>query len=233
MAGIAEAIILCGGLGERLRTVVNDRPKPMALIDSEPLLKHIVLHLQGQGIRRVILATGYMGDYIQEQFEVEGVEIIISQESEPLGTGGATYLAMQQVRNYPVLVLNGDSYCPFSLTSMHSQHIEGKATVSMLVVEVNDAAEYGTVSMDEDNRVTSFEEKCRGGTSWVNAGVYLFSETAREAIVETHFSLETDLFPLLAEKSRMLAIPEKIKFHDIGTPDRYAHAKAELGGRDN
>ncbi|MEA5471187.1 sugar phosphate nucleotidyltransferase, partial [Spirulina sp. 06S082] len=87
-----EAVVLAGGFGSRLRSVVSDRPKPMALVGEKPFLEWILLELYQEGIERVIFSTGYLGEQIQSYFgdgRQWNLEIVYSQESEPLGTGGA------------------------------------------------------------------------------------------------------------------------------------------------
>ena len=91
-----EAIILAGGLGTRLRDVISDLPKPMAPINGRPFLEYLISNLKTHGFTRIILSIGYMGEKIEQYFgsDYDGIEIIYSRESEPLGTGGALRLAL-------------------------------------------------------------------------------------------------------------------------------------------
>mgnify|MGYP003390705263 FL=1 len=162
-----EAIILCGGKGTRLKEVVNDVPKPLAPIDGIPFLSILMKYLKAQGIRRVILATGYMHEKIENLYGncYEGMEIVYSVEQNPLGTGGAIAKALRKVMNENVLVLNGDSVIKFQLNEIKKQFDEIKKQFSeiknhsLLILKPMERVErYGAVKTFE-NRVTAFEEK--------------------------------------------------------------------------
>ena len=87
-----QALILAGGFGSRLMPVVNDRPKIMADIDGKPFLELLIRYLQKQNVNEIVLALGYLSEYIKNYFQdgkQYGVNIKYSVESFPLGTGGA------------------------------------------------------------------------------------------------------------------------------------------------
>ena len=133
-----EAIILCGGKGTRLKEVVNDVPKPLAPIDGIPFLSILMKYLKAQGIRRVILATGYMHEKIENLYGncYEGMEIVYSVEQNPLGTGGAIAKALKKVMNENVLtVLIRDKSVPLLIieplncTLIHSSTSKNKCII--------------------------------------------------------------------------------------------------------
>ena len=89
---ITEAVVLCGGFGSRLRTAVSDRPKALVDVGGRPLIEWILLALARRNIRQVILATGHMGDQLEDHFGTAlwcGIAIRFSRENQPLGTAGA------------------------------------------------------------------------------------------------------------------------------------------------
>src|SRR5690606_36931271 len=112
-----QAIVLAGGFGTRLREVVADLPKPMAPVAGRPFLAWLLDSLAVAGLRKVVLATGYMADTI-EQFagaSWNGMALAYSREEEPLGTGGAVRLALGQVDpGMGVHVVNGDTFLRYS-----------------------------------------------------------------------------------------------------------------------
>src|SRR5690242_18220250 len=127
------AFVLCGGLGTRLRAVISDRPKSMALVAGVPFLEIILRQLRAAGIREVILGTGYRAEQIDESFRnVSGLGLSIrySHDQEPLGTGGAVKLAESMVSD-PVLILNGDSYADWVLTDLLQVYREKQAAAVM------------------------------------------------------------------------------------------------------
>src|SRR5213082_1230838 len=194
-----RAFVLCGGPGTRLRPVLTDRPKSMALISGTPFLQLLLDRLRSQRVSDVILGTGYMAEKIESYFRSRndlGMRIRYSREHEPLGTGGALKLAEPFISD-PVLVLNGDSYVEWELLPMLELFTAKDAALVVVVQAVADVARYGSVALDHDGRVTEFIEKgSRAGPGLINAGVYLLrEEVVRGLPAGTAISLERDIFP--------------------------------------
>src|SRR5882724_10444866 len=159
-----KAVILVGGLGTRLRSVVTSKPKVMAPIGERSFLELLVRQLRSQGIRRLVFCTGYLADQIESKFgdgNSWDVSIEYSKEEMPLGTGGAVKLARRYLGDAPeFLVLNGDSFLEIDLPSLiafHRQHAGAIATMAVLRVE--SASRYGTVDVDANGKVAGFAEK--------------------------------------------------------------------------
>lgn len=223
-----DAIVLVGGKGTRLLTVVNDRPKPMAPVAGRPFLEWLLLFLRGQGIRRVILATGYKGEMVEAHFRDGtglGLQVVYSHEEIPLGTGGAVRHALPQVTTDPVLVLNGDSFCPFDVEHLLGAKCSTGAQALLWLVWTADCRRYGSVALAEGTKVVAFHEKAsdlRAGR--INAGVYLLRRHVLESIPATRpVSLETEVFPSLIGHG-LYATAGPGPFLDIGTPESYRKA---------
>src|SRR5215472_9955719 len=153
-----RAFVLCGGQGTRLRPVLADRPKSMALISGTPFLQLLLDRLRFQGVDDVILGTGYMAEKIESYFGAGSklaMRIRYSREHEPLGTGGALKLAEPLVSD-PVLVLNGDSYVEWSLNQMLELFRAKDADIVIVLQAVADITRYGSVALDRDGRVIRF-----------------------------------------------------------------------------
>jgi len=226
-----DCVILCGGLGTRLQSVVSDVPKVMAQVNGRPFLDLIIEYLKSQGIRRIILCTGYKADFIEDYYRKNnfGLTIDFSRENEPLGTGGALKNAREIIKSDPFLVLNGDSFLAADLKAFFDFHKEKGSLASMLIAQVNKAEEFGSLELDENCEITKFFEKSDGSVNaLVNAGIYCFDQTIFSNMPEsTKFSLEKDLFPELTGKKFYGYRIEK-RFFDIGTPERYQSAKQDL-----
>ncbi len=99
MADVREAVILAGGLGTRLRSVVADRPKVMAEIAGRPFLTFLLDQLLSVAIERVVLCTGYKAELVSSVLgqSYRGLTLDYSEETEPLGTGGALRLALPRL----------------------------------------------------------------------------------------------------------------------------------------
>ena len=225
-----KAILLVGGLGTRLRSVVSSQPKVLASIGEKSFLELLVRQLRLQGIRRLVLCTGYLADQIESKFgdgQAWDVSIEYSKEETPLGTAGAIKLARRYLRDVPeFLVLNGDSFLEINfqdLMSFHRSH--DRAVATLAVVQVEDASRYGTVQVDASGRISSFAEKTGGHAhGLVNAGVYVFTQTVWQHIPEGPASLEKDMFPRLIDQG-LYAQEQHGMFIDIGSPADYARAQ--------
>jgi D-glycero-alpha-D-manno-heptose 1-phosphate guanylyltransferase len=223
------ALLLVGGMGTRLRSVVPVTPKPLAPVGNKSFLQLLVKQLQRQGIRHVVMCTGYLADQIENEFgDGSGldIEITYSKEVHPLGTAGAVKLAERHLGKVSeFLVMNGDSFLEIDLHQFIHFHREHGALVSMAVVGVEDACRYGTVRVDTDQKVIGFLEKAGSDRpGLVNGGVYVFARSVLEYIPHGPASLEKDIFPRLLSKG-VYALEHHGMFIDIGTPEDYARAQ--------
>ncbi len=226
-----DCVILCGGLGTRLQSVTGDTPKVMAEVNGRPFLDLMIGHLKEEGIARIVLCTGYKAERIEDYYREhdQGVTIDFSRESEPLGTGGALKNAHEIISSDPFFVFNGDSFLPVDLQALLDFHKEKGALASVLVSEVIQAKDFGSLAIDESGWITGFCEKIEGDAqSLVNAGVYCFDRKVFSAMPDGEkFSLETDLFPSLTGK-QFYGYRTEQEFIDIGTPQRYESVKEHL-----
>jgi len=226
-----DCVILCGGLGKRLQSIVHDVPKVMAQVDGRPFLDLIIEFLKSQNIKRIVLCTGHKADLIENYYREQdfGLMIDFSTEHEPLGTGGALKNAHEVILSDPFFVLNGDSFLSVDLQAFLDFHMEKKSIASMLVTEVNDSKDFGNLEIDENQQVVDFREKGIGTKKQlVNAGIYCFSQTVFSCMPELKkFSLENDFFPKLIGNKFYGYCTDK-EFMDIGTPERYESVKQKL-----
>ena len=226
-----RAFVICGGSGTRLRPVLADRPKSMALIAGRPFLQLLLEKLRCQGVGDVILGTGYMAEKIESYFgsgKKLAMRIRYSREHEPLGTGGALKLAEPLISD-PVLVLNGDSYVEWSLVPMLEMFTAKDAVMVVVLQAVADVTRYGSVRLDHDGRVTHFLEKSAGaGPGLINAGVYLVrKQVVRDLPAGTAISLEREVFPRLLDRGVYGLVCTGL-FIDIGIPDDLRQAQTLL-----
>jgi len=224
------AFLLVGGLGTRLRPVLRSTPKPMAPIGDVPFLELLVLQLRSQGIRRMVMCTGFQAEQIEAQFgdgSRWNVSIEHSKEAQPLGTAGAIQHAARFLSKAPdFLVLNGDSFLEMDFNELLRFHRKHAGWASIAVRRVPDAARYGTVEVNEEGRIVRFSEKLGlPEPGLINGGVYVFKKEVLESIPEGPASLEKDVLPGLLERGAY-ALEQDGLFIDIGTPEDYARAQA-------
>jgi NDP-sugar pyrophosphorylase family protein len=222
-----DAIVLAGGRGTRLSSVVSDRPKVLADVGGRPFIAYLLDLLQGAGVRRAVLSVGYMADLVEQHIGPRhgSLEIIYSREEQPMGTGGGARLAAGFVQSDPVLVMNGDSYCHMDLPALVRFHGERGGRGTLAVLEVADMSRYGRVRLDDAKRIICFDEKAAGEPGYINAGVYLLDANLLRSIPQGQLvSLERESFPAWIEHG-LYGFTCQAPFLDIGTPNSYAEAR--------
>ena len=221
-------VILAGGMGTRLQSVVHDVPKPMADIDGSPFLELLMRELCFLDPARFVLCVSYKKEIIQEYFKDNflGVPIQYSIENEPLGTGGAIKQAFDLYNLNDALVLNGDSYIAADYDKFWNYNKNEKLAV--MLKKVDDANRYGRVDVC-DGRVMDFHEKQPDSQpGFINAGIYKINKNLFSEKLSQKFSFEKDVLePIIPQihPSYMLADDY---FIDIGLPESYATAQKEL-----
>lgn len=228
-----EAIVLAGGLGTRLKSVIHDTPKPMAPIGDRPFLSVLLAYLMEQGVSRVILSTGYRHEVIEDYYgsSFGTVELLYSRELEPLGTGGAVMQAMSLANQEEVFVVNGDTFFPVDLRRLALFHHDWGSELTLALKEMRGFDRYGTVET-ENGRVTEFREKAYVETGSINGGVYLMDRTVFNRFpLSERFSLETDFMQKYVHELQIYGLPYDAYFIDIGIPEDYLRAQSELVGR--
>jgi NDP-sugar pyrophosphorylase family protein len=228
------AVLLVGGMGTRLRSVVPSAPKPLAPVGRNSFLYLLVRQLRSQGIRNLVMCSGYLADQIEEEFgdgRKFDVSIEYSKETCPLGTAGAVKLAERRLQKASdFLVMNGDSFVELDFDRFIHFHREHGCLASIAVRKVENAARYGTVHVDPGGRIIGFIEKSGAAIPGVvNAGVYMFNRAVLDRIPHGPSSLERDVFPQLMADG-LYAFERQGLFIDIGTPEDYARAQ-ELSDR--
>ncbi len=224
-----EAIILAGGMGSRLKSVVADRPKPMAEINGRPFLEYLLDYLIGQGITRIILSVGYKHDVIQTHFkgEYRNVPLIYAVEEQPLGTGGGIRNALRYTLSEEAFMINGDTYFPVSLDEMSRVFTGTRADLVMALHPVEESDRYGTIETDENGRIIAFREKSsHRATALINGGIYLMKkELLLNRFFPESFSFETGFLEKYTNALYFAGIIFENGFIDIGIPESYRHAQ--------
>ena len=227
-----RAILLAGGMGTRLRSVVQDVPKPMAPVAGRPFLSHLLEYLERQGIDEAILSVGYLGQKIVDAYGDRhgGIAIRYAVEDTPLGTGGGLRKALSQVDRFPVFALNADTMVELDYRAMLRAHERASASLTVALRAVPDTGRYGHVVVEGD-RIVAFAAAGRGRAGLINAGVYLFGDDILAAEPAPAFSFERDFLEPRAGSLRPLAFQADGYFIDIGVPEDYRRAQTELPAR--
>jgi D-glycero-alpha-D-manno-heptose 1-phosphate guanylyltransferase len=232
---IKEAIILAGGLGTRLRSVVSDIPKCMAPVAGKPFLHYVISFLQKNGIENFIFSVGYMHEAIEMYLQSNYPELkySISLEEEPLGTGGAIKLACSKALDKNILVANGDTIFKINCNLLSQFHKEKNASCTLSLKPMVNFDRYGVVELNKNSSIKSFKEKQWYQSGLINGGLYALSveKFLKESMPEK-FSFEKDyleknVFPV-DQNTKLYGIIQDEYFIDIGIPEDYERAQEEL-----
>lgn len=234
-----DAIILAGGEGKRLRSIVNEIPKPLATVGGKPFLDILIEQLsEFNYINSVVLAVGYKAEKIIERYKdcsKYNFNITFSIEEELLGTGGAIKKAIKHTKTKDILVLNGDSYTEVNIKDLIITHRNNEAKITIVLLEVEDVSRYGSVRVNSQNRILSFEEKKEyTGPGLINAGIYLIQKNIFSDIEENKvISFEKEVLPIFIRnfKNNIYGYIVKGEFIDIGIPETYKIASKYLKKR--
>jgi NDP-sugar pyrophosphorylase family protein len=219
-----ELLVLAGGFGTRLRSVVSEVPKPLAPVVGRPYLHYLIESWIDQGVSTLTFLLHHQTDLIKAFLEQQknegrlaGCEVRTLTEPQPLGTGGAVAYAVRQLQlTESFLVTNADTW----LGSGVGQVFE-TAAPAMAVVRVGNSERYGSVRF-EQSRAFAFEEKQNtSGPGWINAGLYHLHADLFGAWNGQPYSLERELFPKLVAAGGLQVAPLETDFIDIGIPEDY------------
>lgn len=228
-----QAIILAGGFGTRLKSIICDTPKPMAKIDEKPFLFYLVSKLHQYKFKKIIFSVHHLKEKVMEYFGTNffGIEIEYAIENEPLGTGGAIMNSLNYISfDEPVFILNGDSFFNIDLTIMMDFHLNKKADFTISLKSMQNPTRYGLVEINENGFVKNFIEKSNNyDFGYINSGIYIINpKIFAKFILPTKFSFENDFMCKYFNKILINTFKSDDYFIDIGVPEDYIKAQNNI-----
>lgn len=222
------AIILAGGYGTRLRSAVQNVPKPMAQINHYPFLHYQIKYLSMQGTRKIILAVGYKYESIKNYFKdlYLNVSIEYAIEESPLGTGGAFLNATNKLKpTEPFFALNGDTFFPINLSEINKFGVQADADIVLSVLKSTNSSRYMNIELEFDGKIKSLSST--NSQNLVNGGVYWINPKVIEKLNHRfktlkNYSFEEDILP---EINKLYGHEFNDDFIDIGIPEDYEKSK--------
>ena len=225
-----DVIVLAGGFGTRLRPWTSHMPKPLVPILDRAMIEHVVDVLPESVVTRVLIAAGYGIEKMRIHFEEMSLpyDVVIVEETEPLGTGGAIANCRPYLSGGTVCVINGDLLTSLQVEKMLVQHREDGNSATISLWEVEDPSRFGVADFDSVSRkIQRFQEKPPRDEAYsnlINAGTYLIEPELFDEMPLGRFSIERDLYPHVAESGRLGGFPFEGWFVDAGTPPSYIEA---------
>jgi len=227
-----DVIILAGGLGTRLRSVVSDVPKCMAPVGGRPFLAWILQWMERFDVAHIVLSLGYLNevvtDWIHNEYKGKTpVDWVI--EETPLGTGGGIRLAMSKVKSDRAIILNGDTFFNVDLNAFHSFSKEADTPLAVALKPMTDFDRYGSVTLSADGRITSFNEKKHCDKGLINGGIYCIDSRAGLFDgMDQKFSFEKEILEPMSASGNIAGFISDGSFIDIGIPQDYNLAQTFL-----
>ena len=228
-----ECILLAGGKGTRLQSVVADVPKPMAPVAGKPFLTYLFQYLFKHGIGKAVLSVGYKHESITNAFgnQFKDISLVYVIEKEPFGTGGGIKMALQSCESEHVFIINGDTFFDVSLMDLYNQHIENGADLTIAVKYMENFDRYGCIDFDENEKITAFNEKQPRESGFINGGIYILKKSFLNALLlPEKFSFEAAVMEAHYDKANFQVYTGSSTryFIDIGIPKDYERAQIEF-----
>lgn len=199
-----KAIILAGGFGTRISEETGTKPKPMVLLDDNPIIWHLMNSLANQGISEFVIATGYLGDVIEEWVETlrNDWDIRIIYTGLNTQTGGRIRRCLDLIEGDRFLVTYGDGLGNIDIEQLLLHH--SKLGCPATVTCVRPPARFGVLEKS-NGLVTQFGEKRQSDVGWINGGYFILEREIKEILNSDHQSFEIDIMPTLALKGQLAA----------------------------
>lgn len=230
-----KAVVLAGGIGERLRPLTEVRPKPLINIAGRPCIDYVLRSLVKAGFREIVVTTGYMSDHLIKKIG-DGIDyqagILYSFEENPVGTAGA----VKKVSDFlddTFVVASGDVLADVDMKALYDYHKKKSAVATMALTEVQDPTQFGIVELDAEARIVRFMEKPKKSeifSNLVNAGIYVLEPEVLDYIPEREmYDFSKNVFPgLLKDKVPLYGKRLKGVWVDIGRPLDIINASLEI-----
>lgn len=228
-----DAVILAGGLGTRLRSVVSDVPKCMAPVAGRPFLEWILAWIEPFRPNKIVLSLGYLSevvtDWLQTSMKDYSIPIEWVVEEAPLGTGGGIMLALTKVTAPQCIILNGDTFFDVDLNALCSKRMSDATPITIALKPMEHFDRYGSVTLAQDGHILSFNEKRYCDEGLINGGIYCMDCNAGLMSGKRgRFSFEKDVLEPQSALGNLSGYVSVGSFIDIGIPQDYASAQTFL-----
>ena len=227
-----EAMILIGGLGTRIKSIENKKPKCLINISNKPFIYWTILHLIQNGITKIIFCTGINQLIINktvENYNFQNVNIDFSAENIPLGTGGAILNGLNKINNENFIILNGDTIFDIQINELYNFHLNQNSDLTYSLYKLNKRnTEYGGIEYKKDNTITNhYQLNYDSKSSIIDAGLRIINKKSLYNYMANHnssvskISFENDIAPWFIENLQVKGKIYNSEFYDIGNSESY------------
>ena len=222
-----KAVILAGGLGNRLRPFTEVIPKPLLPLGEKTIMEVQIAALQRCGVKQVFVATNYMSDLVAAYLgdgKRFGIDVQVSRETKPLGTCGPIGMLRTELTD-PFLVINGDILTKLDFRAFHDFAVAQNSCLTVGTKIITTPFRFGNVTVDDNNFIVDVDEKPELKMEIV-AGIYCLTPDVFRFIPEdTYFGMDSLIKMLLGDKQRVSRYLIKDYWLDIGQVEDYSQAR--------
>jgi histidinol-phosphate phosphatase family protein len=214
-----QAAILCGGLGTRMRPYTDKTPKPMVPVNGTPFLQYLICQLRDNGIKEVLLMTGYLGEQIQNYFgdgKNLGLEIYYSNGPVEWETGRRLFEAKNLLRNN-FLLLYSDNFVQFNLKKLAKFYNEQKKFISFIVQEKT----RGNIRLGESGKVELYDKnRTEKNLGFVELGYMIVDKRIFQYYEGNDISF-SEVIQKLVSNRQVAGFVSRDRYHSISDPERW------------
>lgn len=230
-----KLVLMAGGKGERLYPLTKEVPKPMLPLDGKPVLEHTIEWAKKQGLKDIIICSGYLANVIEEYFgngEKFGVRIQYSIEKEPLGTAGPLRQAKELIGDDNFIMLHADVLCQINAQPLMDFHLKNNALCTLVIHKSSHPEDSDLIETGNSGRVVKFWKKPHSekpNTELGNSGMHVFSSKIFDFIPEGKYSMEKELLPKIVEvKEQVYGYHTEEYLKDMGTFERISQVEEKI-----
>lgn len=226
----ADAILMAGGEGKRLRPLTENTPKPLLKVGDKPIVEYNIDRLINCGIKTINLSINYLGDQLIDYFgdgESKGVSIQYVKEDKPLGTIGSILL-VDEFHHDDIIVMNSDLLTNIDFADFYKMYKNSGADMAVAATSYHVDVPYAVLEVNQESQVRSLKEKPRY-TYYSNAGIYILNKSLLKMIPSGEFFDITDLMERILEMNlKLVTYPINGYWLDIGKHDDFKKAQEDI-----
>lgn len=232
-----KAFILAAGYGKRLEPLTKAVPKPMVPVANKPIMQYNIELLRKYGIKELVTNIHYFPEQVENYFgdgSAFGVNLKYSFEEELLGTaGGVKRMSELSEIKETFIVIASDILTDINLSKLIAYHKKKKSLATIALVPVADVAQFGVVVLDENDKITAFQEKpshAEALSNLVNTGIYIFEPQVLDMVPKGKFyDFGKEVFPrLVADKAPFYGYKMIEYWNDVGGLEKLRSANSDI-----